>query len=314
MLLSQGGNRLVTQRPTDRRTQARNLLKQDLSGLEEVLQSDVLTIFGPIRPGLENTIRNTIERLRNRRGKIAVVLDTVGGIVEVVERMVTVIRYHYNEVDFLVPDRAMSAGTVFVMAGNQIYMNYFSCLGPIDPQIEKDGRFVPAMSYLNQYERFFKKAESGQLNTAELILLNNFDPGELYQFEQARLLSQDLLANWLSTYKFRDWDTHSSTGAPVTAEEKTERAEDIAEVLGDYERWRSHGRAISRDKLVSDPIRLKIERIEDNPNLSVALDYYFKSIEYYMSFFISREHDLFVHTRNDLRRFAARPSRVRSSN
>ncbi len=182
----------MTQRPGDRQAQARNLLNQDLSGLESVLQSDVLTIFGPIRRGLENTIRNTIERLQNRRGKIAVVLDTVGGIVEVVERMVTIIRHHYNEVDFLVPDRAMSAGTVFVMAGDQIFMNYFSCLGPIDPQIEKDRKFVPAMSYLNQYQRFLEKAASGDLNTAELILLNNFDPGELYQFEQARLLSQDL--------------------------------------------------------------------------------------------------------------------------
>ncbi len=297
----------MTQRPGDRQAQARNLLNQDLSGLESVLQSDVLTIFGPIRRGLENTIRNTIERLQNRRGKIAVVLDTVGGIVEVVERMVTIIRHHYNEVDFLVPDRAMSAGTVFVMAGDQIFMNYFSCLGPIDPQIEKDKKFVPAMSYLNQYQRFLEKAASGDLNTAELILLNNFDPGELYQFEQARLLSQDLLTEWLSKYKFRDWDTHSSTGIPVTDEEKRRRAEEIARVLGDYERWRSHGRAISRDTLASDPIRLKIKRIEDNPNLSVALDYYFKSLEYYMSFFISREQpDLFVHTRNDLRRFAAR--------
>ena len=78
-------------------------------------------------------------------------------------------------------------------------MNYFSCLGPIDPQIEKDGKFVPAMSYLNQYQRLCAKSESGQLNMAELILLNNFDPGELYQFEQARLLSQDLLTeSWTS--------------------------------------------------------------------------------------------------------------------
>lgn len=44
---------------------------------------------------------------------------------------------------------------------------------------------------------------------------------------------------------------------------RTERAEEIAKVLGDYERWRSHGRAISRDILVSDPIRLKIEKIEE---------------------------------------------------
>lgn len=285
----------MTQHPV--RGNTRDTLNEYLNRLENVLQADVLTICGPIRPGLENIIRNTVERLRNRRDRIAVVLDTVGGIVEVVERMVTVIRHHYNEVDFLVPDRAMSAGTVLVMAGDKIFMNYFSCLGPIDPQIQKDGKFVPAMSYLNQYQRFFERAESGQLNMAELILLNNFDPGELYQFEQARLLSQDLLTKWLSTYRFRDWDTHSSTGAPVTAEERTERAEEIAKVLGDYERWRSHGRAISRDTLVSDPIRLKIERIEDNPRLSSVLDRYFRRLERYMYMHRNR-YELVVHTRN----------------
>ena len=305
----------MTQRPVNRQTQTRSLLNEDLSRLEDVLQADVLTIFGPIYPGLDNIVRKTVEQLRNRRARIAIVLDTVGGVVEVVERMVTVIRHHYNEVYFLVPDRAMSAGTVFVMlirAGNQIYMNYFSCLGPIDPQIEKDGKFVPAMSYLNQYQRLCAKAESGQLNMAELILLNNFDAGELYQFEQARLLSQDLLTEWLCKYKFRDWDTHSSTGNPVTPEERRQRAEEIATVLGDYERWRSHGRMISRETLVSDPrLRLKIEKIEDNPSLSFALNDYVGLLEYYMQ---REQPELFVHTRNSFvnntRRIASGPPRA----
>ena len=297
----------MTQSPVDL---ARRLLNEDLNRLEDVLQADVLTIFGPIWPGLENTIRSTIERLRNHRERIAVVLDTVGGIIEVVERIVTVIRHHYNEVYFLVPDQAMSAGTVFVMAGNQIYMNYFSCLGPIDPQIEKDGKFVPAMSYLNQYQRFRERAESGQLNTAELILLNNFDPGELYQFEQARLLSENLLAEWLFKYKFRDWNTHSSTGNPVTPEERRQRAEEIARVLSNYERWHSHGRPISRDTLISDPrLRLQIEKIEDNPGLSLTLNDYIVSLESYVR---RGQPCLFVHTRNNPRRLPIRRPRVAS--
>ena len=273
----------------------RSLLNQDLRILEGILQSDVLTIFGPIQHGLENIVRKSVEGIRYRKNRIAIILNTVGGVVEVVERMVTIIRAHYDTVDFLIPDRAMSAGTVFVMAGDRIFMNYFSCLGPIDPQIVKDGKLVPAMSYLNQYQRLYKKAESGQLNTAELILLNNFDAGELYQFEQARLLSQDLLTKWLSIYKFRNWDTHSSTGNPVTSEEKRKRAEEIARILSDYGRWRSHGRAISRDTLVSDPIRLRIEKIENNPGLPSDLNYYIERLEYYMQNI--RRHRLIVHTR-----------------
>ena len=274
-----------------------SLLKQDLNRLENILQADVLAIFGPIRSGLEHIIRENIEGIRYRRDRIAIILDTVGGIVEVVERMVTVIRRYYDEVGFLIPDRAMSAGTVFVMAGDQIFMNYFSCLGPIDPQIVKNRRLVPAMSYLNQYQRLHERAESGQLNTAELFLLNNFDAGELYQFEQARLLSQDLLTEWLSTYKFRNWDIHNSTGNPVTPEERRQRAEEIARVLSDYGRWRSHGRAISRDTLVSDPICLKIEKIEANPSLSYELNHYIERLEYYMQRY---GRGLLVHTRRRL--------------
>ena len=285
-----------TLRPVDRHT--RNQLNTYLGKIEEVLDADVLTIFSPMWSGLENIVKNAVELFQDRKGRITIVLDTTGGYVEVVERMVYVIRKHYAEVYFLVPDRAMSAGTVFVMAGDQIFMNYSSCLGPIDPQIEKDGKFVPALSYLNQYKLLYEKAESGQLNTAELVLLNNLDPGELYQFEQARQLSHDLLTDWLSTYKFKDWDTHSSTGDPVTSKEKRKRAEDIAEALSDHERWRSHGRMISRDTLTArleeEGLHLKIEKIEYNPDLSSALDDYVGLLKDYMQ---REQLSLFVHTR-----------------
>ena len=281
-------------RPVDRHI--RTHLNQYLGEIEEVLKADVLTIFGPILPSLENSVKRAVEFFQDRRPRIAVILDTPGGIVEVVERMVGVIRYHYKEVDFIVPDRAMSAGTVFVMAGDRIFMGYFSCLGPIDPQIVKNDELVPALSYLNQYQRLSEKAEAGQLNMADITLLNKLDLGELYQFEQARELSHELLANWLSTYKFKDWHKHSSTGAEVTEEAKRERAEEIAAALSDNERWHSHGRMISRDTLTSpsEKIRLKIEKIEDNPELSSALDDYVGLLTDYIR---RGEYPWFVHTR-----------------
>lgn len=270
-------------------------LNEYLVKIEKVLEADVLTIFSPIVHGLENTVKDAVELFKDRQPKIAVVLDTVGGVVEVVDRIVSVIRHHYDEVDFLIPDRAMSAGTVFVMAGDRIFMSYFSCLGPIDPQIEKDGKLVPALAYLNQYQRLCEKAAAGELNSAELILLNKFDLGELYQFEQACELSRELLTNWLSTFKFKDWNTHSVDNAPVTDDEKKQRAEEIAAVLSDNERWHSHGRMISRDTLISDPdLRLKIGRLEDIPDICPTLDDYVGLLKDYVqrSQFLS-----FIHTR-----------------
>ena len=279
-------------RPIDHHTKAQ--LDDYLGKIEKVLEADALTIFSPILYGLENDVRSAVELFQERKSRIAIVLDTLGGIVEVVERIVSVIRHHYDEVDFLIPDRAMSAGTVLVMAGNRIFMSYFSCLGPIDPQIVKDDKLVPALSYLNQYQRLRKKAAAGKLNTVEFALLDKLDLGELYQFEQARDLSRDLLTEWLSTYKFKNWDTHSSTGRTVTENQKKKRAKEIAAVLSDDKRWRSHGRMISREKLISDPIRLKIEQLENTPDLSTALDEYIGLLKDYVR---REQFPSFVHTR-----------------
>jgi hypothetical protein len=284
---------MATLRSVDDHTKTQ--LNKYLVKIENVLEADVLTIFSSILYGLENRVKDAVELFQDRKPRIAVILDTSGGIVEVVERIVSVIRHHYDEVDFLIPDRAMSAGTVFVMAGDRIFMGYFSCLGPIDPQIVKDGKLVPALAYLNQYQRLHAKAEEGQLNTTELVLLNKLDPGELYQFEQARELSHDLLTQWLSTYKFKNWDTHSSTGKAVTDCEKKQRAKEIAAALSDNERWHSHGRMISRDTLISDPeLRLKIEKLEKTPDLSSALDDYVGLLKDYVQ---RGQFFSFVHTR-----------------
>ena len=284
-------------RPVDHHTRVQ--LNEYLIKIEEILEADLLTIYGQIMYGLEHKVKYAIELFKKQKGRIAVILDTPGGVVEVVERLVSVIRHNYDGVDFLIPDRAMSAGTVFVMAGDRVFMGYFSCLGPIDPQIEKDGKLVPALSYLNQYQRLHAKAETGQLNTAELVLLDKFDPGELYQFEQARELSTDLLTDWLSTYRFKNWKTDAKTKAPQAddgkKQTKKQRAKKIAAALSDNERWRSHGRMISRDTLLTDPkLRLKMDKLEDIPDLSPALDDYFGLLR---DFLQKEQYPSFVHTR-----------------
>ena len=284
---------MATLRPVDQHTKVQ--LNEYLDTIENVLEADVLTIFSPISSGLENTVKYAVELFEDRRNRIAVILDTLGGIVEVVERIVQIIRHYYNEVDFLIPDRAMSAGTIFVMAGDRIFMGYFSCLGPIDPQIEKDGEYVPALGYLNQYHRLCKKAEVGTLNTVEFELLSKLDLGELYQFEQAHELSRELLTDWLSTYKFKNWHTHSSTGEPVTDCEKKQRAKEIAAALSDNERWHSHGRMISRDTLISNSdLRLKIEQLENTPGLARSLDNYIGLLKDYVQ---REQFPAFIHTR-----------------
>ncbi|MCK5717463.1 MAG: hypothetical protein KAH77_08240 [Thiomargarita sp.] len=85
----------------------------------------------------------------NKSDNLVFVLYTPGGVAEIVEKMVEIIRHHYKEVWFVVPDMAMSAGTILCMSGDRIYMDYSSALGPIDPQVpNSNGQLVPALGYL----------------------------------------------------------------------------------------------------------------------------------------------------------------------
>jgi len=268
-------------------------LERYLIELETKLDCDVMSIIGPILPGLETVVRDAIEALHQKRSCLAIVLDTPGGVVEVVERIVNAIRYHYSEVTFIVPNRAMSAGTVFVMSGDRVMMDYFSCLGPIDPQIEKEGKLVPALSYLEQFYRLNEKARAGELTTAEYALLSKLDLGELYQFEQARDLSIELLKKWLSTYWFKDWVKTETRGLTVDAETKEKRAEQIAEALNKPERWHSHGRGINK-KTLTEELGLRINDLSEVEGLKDIVTKYFELLQDYV---LRQQLWPFVHTK-----------------
>jgi ClpP class serine protease len=117
----------------------------------------------------------------------------------VAERIAGTFHKHYDAVEFIVPNYAMSAGTILVMSGDEIWMDYFSVLGPIDPQILGPKGGIPAHGYLIQYKRLVEKSRRGKITTAELqFLIEKFDPAELYQYEQEMNLSVTLLKLWLA--------------------------------------------------------------------------------------------------------------------
>ena len=257
------------------------------AALEKRLDADVMAIIGPIYPGVDDGVRSATEACRqipplSKRKNLAVVLETNGGIIEVVERMVTAIRHHYRgEVIMIVPNRAMSAGTVFAMSGDRIMMDYFSCLGPIDPQVQRNGKFVPALSYLVQYERLIEKSKNGTLTTAEMVMLQQLDLAELHSFEEARELSNTLLKEWLAKYKFKDWKVTETHKTPVTTQMRQDRALKVAETLMNHQQWHSHGRPISMEVLRRD-INLKIEDFGEQPELSREIKDYQQFLADYM--------------------------------
>lgn len=105
----------------------KDTLNKRLRKLEEYFEADVIFYYGEIQPSLEKAFRDFIEQLKIDkefdRNRLIVFLNTPGGSAETVEKMVSVIRFHYDEVYFIVPDYAMSAGTILCMSGDRIYMD-----------------------------------------------------------------------------------------------------------------------------------------------------------------------------------------------
>lgn len=260
-------------------------LDERIREIEKCFSADSLSFSGPILFGVDNLVRTAIESKKANFSKnnLVVILTTTGGYIEVVQRIVDTMRQHYKVVDFVIPNYAYSAGTVLVMSGDAIHMDYYSRLGPIDPQVENlSGKLVPALGYLEQYKRLIKKAEEGHITRAEVqLLISGFDQAELYQYEQARELSIALLTEWLVNYKFKNWKKTETKKEKVTKKMRKDRATEIAEELNKTERWHVHGHGISMQVLRKD-LKLKIDDFGENKNLDVKIREYHDLLNDYM--------------------------------
>lgn len=273
-------------------------LKEKLIQISEELDGDVFSYFGIIADGNENQILKLIEDIDNKKERIFVILTTGGGSAIAVERYVNILRHHYQEVNFIVPDYAFSAGTIFCMSGDNIYMDYFSVLGPIDPQVQnKDGKWVAALGYLDKINELIDKAKKNTLTQAEFVILKDFDLAELKGYEQAKELTIDLLKKWLVKFKFKDWSNHQTNpvllSQPVTVLEKEQRANEIADLLSNNNEWKSHGRPINIDTL-ENKLRLKIEDYSNEPIRPLIREYY----ELLSNFVNTNNIHIFVQTKN----------------
>lgn len=248
-------------------------LSSQLKHLEDYFEADVVSFYGEIHPSVEKRFRDFIEITKGKsdsHNRVVIILNTPGGSVETTEKLVLITRHHYKEVYFVVPDYAMSAGTIWCMSGDKIYMDYSSSLGPIDPQVFNGKSYVPALGYLDKVTEMISKSKGGGLSFAEIIMLRELDLGRLRSYEQARDLTISLLEEWLVKYKFKNWKLHRTNpdkiGKKVTKKEKEQVAREIGEMLNRTDLWHSHGRSLSID-ILRKVIKLEIEDYSNDINI-----------------------------------------------
>lgn len=251
-----------------------------LARISELRERDVLVMAADVgKPRLPISIEQRDltpikDQLSNLHGAdVDLILETPGGSGETAEDIVKLLRAKFAKVGVIVLGAAKSAGTIITMAADEILMEPASALGPIDAQLVWQGKVFSAGALIEGVERI--KAEvvkTGVLNKAYIPILQSVSPGELQNAENALEFSRLLVSEWLAKYKFKDWDTHSSTGKPVTVEERRELAAKIASQLCDHSRWKTHGRSIHLDDLRK--MGLRITDYTEDVHLGEAIQRY----------------------------------------
>ncbi len=260
-------------------------LRQLNVAISEKLNGDCIFVKSGIVKPLDKEFRYVIEGIKQgkpKRKNLIVILETNGGYMGIVERLVSVMRKHYSHVSFIIPDYAYSAGTVLALSGNSIYMDYYSVLGPIDPQFSGG---APGYGYLEKY-RELKKAindakDISDVKAEHLELINKFDPTSLFVVEQAIQHGITLVMKWLPKYKFKNWKTTETNQTQVTLKIKKDRAKAIATTLGNATKWHSHGRGIGMEDLSGEDIKLFIDDFGADKELNTIIrNYHGLAIDY----------------------------------
>lgn len=172
------------------------------------------------------------------------ILHTPGGQVSAAEAFVVYLRSKFSHIRVVIPQAAMSAGTLIACAADRVLMGKHSSLGPIDPQVVIDTplgrRMVPAEAIVDQFELAKKECSDTTKLAAWLPMLGQYGPDLLVQCGNASKLSRSLAQGWLEKYMLKTIKNSRS---------RKRKAKQIAAWLAAHRRFMTHSRHLSRDTL-----------------------------------------------------------------
>ncbi|HAT1879423.1 TPA: Clp protease ClpP [Legionella pneumophila subsp. pneumophila] len=286
-----------------------NERKKQLQRISDLRKRDVLVFAADLNKNAPIAIDYTDllplqDQLHNLKGdKLDLIIETPGGSGEVSEDIVRLLRKRFEEVSIIVPGYAKSAGTIIAMSGDEILMGEISALGPIDAQLVWQGKIFSADALLDGLEKIKKEVlKTDILNKTYIPILQGISPGELQAAENAKKFAIKLVKEWLVEYKFKNWETHSSTGNSVTLSEKKKRAQKIAQALSRHGNWLTHGKSLKIQDLTT--LGLKITDYSQQKHLNDAITRYFVLLQ---MTFQTNIYKIFETTNSQVYRFISPP-------
>jgi membrane-bound ClpP family serine protease len=186
----------------------------------------------------KNGFMSTVHRLDPSRG-LDLLLHTPGGSIGATESIVDYLHSVFGtNLRVIVPQIAMSAGTLLALAARSIVMGKQSSLGPTDPQLNG----APAGAILDSLTAaYHDMTQNPGAASVWHPILARYTPHLIIEARQAIKWSQELATAWLERGMF-----HSDLGENPDAAKSV--VEKIVSHLSTHNQTLSHDRHISLDR------------------------------------------------------------------
>lgn len=237
------------------------LRQKYIKALSEKTGRNVIAYYsGWLKPGRNQNIdindsditgfMNSIFGLDCSKG-VDIILHTPGGNPTATEGIVKYLHNKFdNDIRVIVPQMAMSAGTMLACSAKEILMGSHSCLGPIDPQYGG----IPAYNIIEEFRDAKNDLENNPKSKEYWkIQFEKYPPAFFYSVCDGINLSSTLVGEWLKQYMFFDID-------PKDANKKVRK---ILSKLNSNNK--SHSRHFTYD--FCKEIGLNVTRIEDDQEI-----------------------------------------------
>ncbi|TAL57646.1 MAG: serine protease [Bacteroidetes bacterium] len=229
----------------------------DLTGRNTIIYATRWT-GGDAPPNLvsinDEDIHGYMEAIAGLQGSnLDLILHTGGGSAEATDAIVSYLRQKFSNIRIIIPQAAMSAGTMLACSADKIIMGKQSSIGPIDPQFilqtSVGVQALPAHAILEQFKKAQDDCRDNPKNlNSWLPMLSQYGPALLVRCQDQIDFGKELVENWLSQYMFKD--------------ERTDKPATIAAYLSDHSNFKTHGKHINVIK--AKELGLKIDMLEDD--------------------------------------------------
>jgi hypothetical protein len=186
----------------------------------------------------------------DRTKGLDLILHTPGGDVAATESIIDYLHSLYDgNIRAIVPQMAMSGGTLIALSCQEIVMGRQSSLGPVDPQIGG----MPAQGILEEFTLAAREiAEDSNKIPLWQPIISKYWPTLITSCQHAINWSDDLMRRYLTNCMFKNDPPDS----------RNKKIDEIAGLLGKQSTSKSHSRHISQD--VAASLGLKIVKLEED--------------------------------------------------